>query len=309
MDERRPHRPDGEWGKGRKAKSGILYALGAFGFWGRVPIYFKALAHVPAMEVLAHRVFWSAPVTGALLILSGRWGNLPATLRQPRALPTLFVSSSLVLVNWFTFIFAVEKGRILEASLGYYINPLVNVLLGTLFLGENLRRTQVVAVLLAAAGTVNLLLATKLVPWVAMVLALSFGLYGFVRKKLSVDPLEGLFIETAIMAPFALLYMVWLASKAEICFGLVDTLTTILLASAGIVTALPLFWFIRAAKALTLSALGIVQYVAPTCQFLLGVFAYGEPLSWHHLVTFGCIWAGIALFTFEAWREVTRPRK
>lgn len=292
-----------------KGSRGLLYALGAFGFWGFVPIYFKAIAHVPAMEVLAHRVFWSVPVTAMLLLAAGRWKNFRTTIARPQILPTLVVSSSLVLVNWFTFIFAVERGRILEASLGYYINPLVNILLGSLFLGEQLRRTQAVAISLAAVGTANLIFAAKVVPWIALILATSFGLYGFVRKKLPVEPLEGLFIETAIMAPFALLYMIWLAVKAKICFGLVDASTTILLASAGAVTALPLVWFTRAAKDLTLTALGIVQYLAPTCQFVLGVTAYGEHFSWHHGVTFGCIWSGIALFTMEAWRQKTRTGK
>lgn len=263
-------------------------------------VYFKALAHVPSMEVLAHRVFWSVPVTGILLSLGGNWNRLLSSIRNPKVIGGLLLSSTLVVVNWFTFILAVQMGRIVEASLGYYINPLVNVVLGNVFLGERLRRTQLVAVLLAAAGTLNLVVAAGVVPWVALVLAGSFGLYGLVRKKIPVEPVDGLFVESVIMAPLALGYLIWLGLKAQICFGLVDFHTTVLLASAGAVTALPLVWFTHAARRLTLTTLGLAQYLAPTLQFLLGVVVYGETFSWPHLMTFSCIWMGVGLFALEA---------
>lgn len=295
-----------EEGKGMKptappSAGGLIYALCAFGFWGLVPIYFKALQHVPAMEVLAHRVFWSVPVTLLMLLLGRGWGRFIGSVKSTRVLFTLVASASLVMVNWFVFIHAVQSGRVLEASLGYYVNPLVNVLLGTVFLGERLRRTQVAAVLLAAAGTLNLVMSLGVVPWIALVLAGSFGLYGLIRKTVAVEPVEGLLVETVLMVPLALGYLLWLGLKAQICFGLVDLATTILLALAGAVTVLPLVWFTHAARRLPLSTLGLVQYLAPTAQFFLGVLVYAEPFGWKHLLTFACIWAGVGIFAGEAW--------
>ncbi len=285
----------------KRQREGFLYALAAFGFWGLVAVYFKALQHVPAMEVLAHRVFWSIPVTAILLCVTHSWGRLRASLRSPKVLKTLFLSSSLVLVNWFVFIYAIHSGRVVEASLGYYINPLVNVLLGTVFLKERLRRTQAAAVGLAAIGTLNLVVLQGTVPWIAFVLAFSFGLYGLLRKTVAIEPVEGLFVETVLMGPLALLYLVLLGIRTEICFALVDSMTTFLLAMAGAVTAFPLVWFTHAARRLQLSSLGLMQYLAPTLQFLLGVFVYGEPFGWAHLLTFCCIWGGVGIFAAEAW--------
>lgn len=285
----------------KEQRKGLFYALAAFGFWGLVAVYFKALRHVPAMEVLAHRVFWSVPVTAFLLYMSHGWGSLMVSLRSPKVLKTLFLSASLVLINWFVFIYAIQTGRVLEASLGYYINPLVNVLLGTVLLRERLRRTQAVAVALAAAGTLNLVIFQGMFPWIALVLAFSFGFYGLLRKTVAIEPVQGLFVETVLMAPLALGYLVLLGIRTEICFGLVDSATTALLAMAGAVTAFPLVWFTHAARKLQLSTLGLVQYLAPTLQFLLGVLAYGEPFGWSHLVTFCCIWGGVGIFAAEAW--------
>jgi chloramphenicol-sensitive protein RarD len=282
-------------------RAGLLYAIAAFGFWGLVAVYFKALQHVPAMEVLAHRVLWSVPVTAVLLWAARGWGRLRASLKSPKVFWTLLLSSSLVLVNWFVFIYAIQSGKVMEASLGYYINPLVNVLLGTLFLRERLRRTQAAAVLLAAGGTLNLVILQGAIPWIALILATSFGLYGLIRKTVAIEPVDGLLVETVLMSPLALGYLVWLGFRTEICFALVDNATTVLLALAGAVTAFPLVWFTHAARRLPLSTLGLVQYLAPTLQFLLGVFAYGEPFGWAHLVTFSCIWAGVGIFAAEAW--------
>jgi len=286
---------------GKAQKEGLLYALAAFGFWGLVAVYFKALQHVPAMEVLAHRVFWSVPVTGILLWAGHGWARLRASLRSGKVLLTLLLSASLVLVNWFVFIYAIQTGRVVEASLGYYINPLVNVLLGTLFLRERLRRTQAAAVALAALGTLNLLIFQGTLPWIALVLAFSFGFYGLLRKTVAIEPVDGLFVETVLMAPLALGYLVFLGIRTEICFGLVDGATTALLGAAGAVTAFPLVWFTHAARRLELSTLGLIQYLAPTLQFFLGVFAYGEPFGWAHLVTFSCIWGGVGIFAAETW--------
>lgn len=286
---------------GKKQKEGLFYALAAFGFWGLVAIYFKALQHVPSMEVLAHRVFWSIPVTGLLLAIGHGWGRLRVSLRSSKVIKTLFLSASLVLVNWFVFIYAIQTDRVVEASLGYYINPLVNVLLGTIFLEERLRRTQAAAVALAAAGTLNLVIFQGTLPWIALVLGFSFGFYGLLRKTVAVEPVAGLFVETVLMAPLALGYLIFLGIRTEICFGLVDGPTTAMLAMAGAVTAFPLVWFTHAARRLQLSTLGLIQYLAPTLQFLLGVFAYGEPFGLAHFITFSCIWGGVGIFAAEAW--------
>lgn len=299
--------PAGLSGKGKgmpygsQSTGGLLYALCAFGFWGLVPIYFKALQHVPAMEVLAHRVFWSVPVTVLMLSAGRGWKGLVGSVGSTKVLLTLLLSATLVIGNWFVFIYAVQSGKVLEASLGYYINPLVNVILGTVFLGERLRRTQVAVVLLAGAGTLNLVVSLGVVPWIALLLAGSFGLYGLIRKTVAVEPVEGLLVETVLIAPFALGYLLWLGFKTQIAFGLVDTATTVLLALAGAVTVLPLVWFTHAARRLPLSTLGLTQYLAPTIQFLLGALVYAEPFGWRHLVTFSCIWAGVAIFAVEAW--------
>lgn len=285
----------------KKQKEGLFYALAAFGFWGLVAVYFKALQHVPSIEVLAHRVFWSIPVTAFLLCIGRGWGRLRVSLGYPKVLKTLFFSASLVLINWFVFIYAIQTGRVVEASLGYYINPLVNVLLGTIFLRERLRRTQAAAVALAAAGTLNLLIFQGTLPWIALVLAFSFGLYGLLRKTVAMEPVAGLFVEAVLMAPLALGYLIFLGIRTQICFGLVDATTTFLLAMAGAVTAFPLVWFTHAARRLQLSTLGLIQYLAPTLQFFLGVIAYGEPFGWAQLITFCCIWVGVGIFAAETW--------
>jgi chloramphenicol-sensitive protein RarD len=287
----------------------VLYGLAAFGFWGLVPIYFKAVAHVPPLEILAHRVVWSVFLTAALLSLGGGWRGLQAAAASPRLLGILLMSATLVSCNWFVFIYAVATDQVLEASLGYFINPLVNVLLGMVFLRERLRPWQVVAVLLAAAGTIVLTVSYGRLPWIALVLAFSFGVYGLVRKTVRVESLNGLFVETTLLSPVALGYLLFLGIQGHGRFLAGDVRTSVLLALAGVVTALPLVWFTSGARRLTYTTVGLLQYLAPTLQFLLAVVVYGEPFTAVHLLTFTLIWAGLAIFMLDVFAHQRRaPR-
>lgn len=286
----------------RESAVGIAYALLAYSLWGFSAIYFKAIDYVPALDVLGHRVIWSAVFLAVLLFLRRRFGEMLEVLRDFSRLRWLIVSALLISANWGAYIFAVQSSRILEASLGYYINPLVSVFLGMLFLKETLRPWQWVAIALAALGTLNLVISAGVVPWLSLFLAFSFGFYGLVRKAAPVPPLLGLFVETLLVAPIALIYLVWLNANGEGAFGSVDHYTDILLVSASLVTALPLLWFTNAAKRLRLSTMGLFQYIAPTIQFCLAVFLYGEIFTTAHAITFGLIWFALTLYTFDVLR-------
>lgn len=274
-------------------------ALAAFGFWGVVPVYFKAISHVSPDDVLAHRVVWSVPLIACLLTARRGWPAVIAALRRPRVLATLLLSASLVATNWFFFIYGVATGRILQTSLGYYINPLVNVLLGMLFLRERLTRLQGVAVVLAAAGTASLALRSESFPWIALVLAFSFGFYGLLRKTVSVDSVGGLFVETLLLLPAAAGYLALLAFRGSGAFRLSDPPTAALLAASGAVTALPLIGFAGAARRLPYSTLGLMQYIAPSVSFLLAVSVYGERFTAAHAVAFGLIWLALTCFSVD----------
>lgn len=286
----------------RESAVGVAYALLAYSLWGFSAIYFKAIDYVPALDVLGHRVIWSAVFLAALLLLRRRFGEMLEVLRDFSRLRWLIVSALLISANWGAYIFAVQSARILEASLGYYINPLVSVFLGMLFLKETLRPWQWVAIALAAAGTLNLVISAGVVPWLSLFLAFSFGFYGLVRKAAPVPPLLGLFVETLLVAPVALLYLVWLNTNGAGAFGTIDRYTDILLVSASLMTALPLLWFTNAAKRLRLSTMGLFQYIAPTIQFCLAVFLYGEIFTSAHAITFGLIWFALTLYTFDVLR-------
>ncbi len=282
------------------AATGSLYALLAYGSWGLLPLYWKALGGVEAPTILAHRVLWSLGFLALLLMMR----RTPATLPlDRRALRLLLVSGLLIGGNWLIYIWAVNAGRVLETSLGYFINPLVNVLLGRLFLGERLRPRQRLAVALAALGVAGLAVGAEGVPWVALSLALSFGFYGLLRKLRPVDPLAGLAVETGLMAPLALAWLFLAPAPVG------DTgADAALLAGAGIVTALPLIWFAAAAARLRLTTLGFFQYMAPSLHFLLAVFAFGEPVLPVHAFTFGCIWLALALYAQDGWTVARAER-
>jgi chloramphenicol-sensitive protein RarD len=287
----------------RDPRIGALAAAGAFGLWGLTPLYFKALEAVPALEIIAHRVLWSVPLLALMLNFGGGWGRLAALRRSPRLIATLALTMLLVTGNWLVYVWAVNAGRVLESSLGYFIVPLVSVALGALVLGERLSWPQRLAVALALAGVVNQVLQLGALPWVSLTLALTFGLYGLLRKRLPLDSVSALMVEVLLATPAAAIYLGWLAQRGETGFGRFGTGVDLLLAAAGVVTVVPLLLFTIGARRLTLSTLGFLQYLAPSLMFLLGVFLYGEPFTASQLLTFGLIWLGLALYSADLLRR------
>lgn len=290
--------------------TGALYALGAFGSWGFVPLYFKAVRHVGPLEVLAHRIVWALVLVSVFLVVRGRWPSVIAALRNPKVLGWLTLSAFLVAINWLVFIWAVFTDRVLETSLGYYINPLLNVVLGTLVLKERLRRFQAVAVGLATLGVAVLVLSSGTIPWAALTLGVSFACYGLVRKLVPVKAVVGMQIESLVLTPVALGYLVFLGSKNELAF-LAAPGDALLLILSGAITALPLISFAEAAQRLTLTTLGFFQYLAPSVQFVLAVAVFREAFDLPHAIAFGFIWVALAVYSMEgrldAWLGSRTP--
>ncbi len=278
--------------------------MAAYAAWGLFPIYFKLVATVAPIQVLVNRVIWSAGFLLIIISVQGRWSELRATIKNRRTVLALVVSTLMIGVNWFVFILAVAHGEILQASLGYFINPLVAVLLGVIFLRERLRRAQIAAVILAFTAVAALIWRIGELPWVALTLAFSFGFYGLVRKLVVVAPMIGLLIETLLLLPFASILMG--RAVAVGVYGSLGTPMIGLLALSGIITALPLLWFASAARRLRLATLGFLQYIAPTGQFLLAVFLYGEPFTSAHAATFSLIWAGLILYSVDSLLALRR---
>jgi chloramphenicol-sensitive protein RarD len=287
--------------------AGVLYALGAYGSWGLLPVYWKELTPVPVLEILAHRVVWSVAFAALLLSASRGWLRVRTVLSSRRNLVTLLATSLLIATNWLLFIFAVTHGEVLASSLGYFLNPLVNVVLGIVFLRERLRPWQVGSVLLAAFGVVPMAWSAGGLPWISLALALSFGVYGLLRKVSPMAPLVSLSIETALLGPIAAFYLVWLEARGASALLRGDPKIVGLLILSGVVTALPLLWFASAAERLRLSTLGLFQYLAPSGHFLLAVLAYGEPFTPGYGVAFGCIWSALAVYSIDAMRAQGRP--
>lgn len=290
--------------------TGVAYALACYGFWGLNPLYFKLVAAVPALEVVAHRTVWTVLLLALLMTAGRRWPAVIEALRSPRTRLLLALSTLVMTCNWLVYIWAINVERVLETSLGYYINPLFSVLLGVVVLRERLAPLQALAVLLAGLGVLNLALGGDDLPgglpWVAVTLALTFGLYGLIRKTVRIGPAEGLLVETTLILPFALGYLIYLAASGAGSFAAVDRETDLLLLASGPVTMLPLVWFAAAARRLPLSLVGFFQYIAPTGHFLLAVFAFGEPFTRTHLVTFVLIWTAVALFIGQSLRAAQR---
>ncbi len=285
-------------------RAGVLYGLSAYLWWGFIALYFKLIAHVHELSVLSSRIVWSVGFLALILTWRAHWSQVKSALLQRRTLGLLALGSLLIAGNWFVFIFAVNRGQLLQSSLGYYINPLLSVLLGTLVLRERLRRVQWVCFLLALIGVIIAGIAAAALPWIALTLATSFALYGLVRKLVRVDAVVGLFVETSILFPlaFAWLYLTW--SSWTINITLADHG---LLALAGIVTALPLLWFAQAAQRLRLSTLGFMQYIAPSVQFLVAVFLLHEPMNKPRLLSFAFIWLALLIFSIDSWRAYRKP--
>lgn len=285
---------------------GVLFALSAYGMWGLFPIYFKSVAAVSPFEVLSHRIIWSLVFMGLFILASGRWQELIRHLLNKRLLASLTATAILISINWVVFIWAVGEGRILETSMGYFINPLVSLLLGMTFLGERLRKAQWIAVSMAIAGVAYQLILLGSLPWVALVLACSFGTYGLLRKRILVDPFSGLLIETLLLSPFALIYLFWLKQHDQLVFLTESTQLSWLLIAAGVITSLPLICFAAGAQRLTLTLNGLLMYITPSITFMLAVVIYNEPLDSNRLITFALIWSGLILFTAEGiWRNKT----
>ncbi|EKF9835279.1 EamA family transporter RarD [Vibrio cholerae] len=290
------------------AKKGILLAISAYTMWGIAPIYFKALGAVSALEILSHRVVWSFVLLAVLIHLGRRWRSVVGVVHTPRKFWLLFVTALLVGGNWLIFIWSINANHMLDASLGYYINPLLNVLLGMLFLGERLRKLQWFAVALAAIGVGIQLVVFGSVPIVAIALATSFGFYGLLRKKIQVDAQTGLFLETLFMLPAAI-YLIWLADTPTSDMALNTWQLNLLLVCAGVVTTLPLLCFTGAAARLKLSTLGFFQYIGPSLMFLLAVLVYGEAFTSDKAITFAFIWSALVIFSVDGLKTGHAARR
>jgi chloramphenicol-sensitive protein RarD len=292
--------------------SGVLFGVSAFLIWGLSPIYWKLLQSVPAFEVILHRIVWSFFFLLPILLFQGRFQELRAALKSPRLLAILTGTAVLVAANWFLYIWAVTHDRVLQASLGYYINPLVNVLLGFVFLGERLRPRQIAAVCLAAAGVLFLTVSHGVFPRVSLALALSFGSYGLIRKVTAVGSLVGLTVETLVLGIPSALLLARMTLDGSGAFLNRAPVMDLKLMGAALVTGLPLLLFTRAARRVTLATLGFLQYLAPTCMFLLGVLVYNEPFPPAKLAAFGAIWTALGLYSADslsAYRRTTRNRR
>lgn len=292
----------------RATKVGVLSAIAAYSMWGVAPVYFKQLQTLPAMDVLMHRVVWSAVILLVMVLVLKQWPKVKAAVRSFRVMKVLFVAGLLLGANWLLFIWAVNNDHILDASLGYYINPLINVFFGRLFLGEKLRPLQQAAVVLAIVGVAVLVVSYGEVPWIALVLAITFSVYGLLRKKVAVDSLPGLFIETVMLLPLALVYWVGFASEQSNMFTNSLSLNGLLLA-AGVVTTAPLLCFTAAARRIMYSTLGFFQYIGPSIMFALALFVYNETMEQYRFVTFGFVWLALVVFSADSLRAYRGQRK
>jgi chloramphenicol-sensitive protein RarD len=287
----------------RETRLGVIYGLAAYSIWGFFPLFFKWVAHVPPLEVLSHRIAWSFITLLFIIAVTGRWNSVRSVASDRKALAILGATTMLISTNWLVFIIAVDHNQVLQSSFGYFVNPLVSVLLGAVFLGERLGRLQIASLFLATAGVLLLALSIGKVPWISLVLALTFALYGFLRKIVPADALTGLFVETLLLFPIASVYLAVLGAAGKGAFPSIHVDDNLLLPLAGVVTAVPLLWFSAAARRLNLSTIGFMQYITPTNHFLLAVLAFGEPFTSYHLAGFACIWAGLFAYSFDAARR------
>ena len=294
-------------------KEGILYAALSYIIWGFFPIYWKLIDYVSAGETLAQRVFWAFAFMVLLLIFTKKWpmfvNFVKEIVKKPKLFWSLFIASLLISVNWGVFIWAVNAGRILETSLGYYINPLISVLLGVIVLKEKLSGAQIFAFVLAGIGVLTLTIHFGSVPWVSLSLAITFGLYGLAKKMIKADSEIGLTLETMMMVPFALGYLIYIMSQSQIQF-FVSLPTALLLIGGGVATALPLLFFAKGVQKVSLSMLGILQYIAPTLSLMVGVFIYHEAFTKAHLIAFIFIWLALIIYTLSVtkWGQVRAER-
>ncbi|MGZ3215523.1 EamA family transporter RarD [Paracoccus sp. T5] len=287
---------------------GLLYAIAAYGLWGFLPIFMKALAHVPPAEVIAHRVLWSLPIAAAVLIWQGRAAEVRQALRQPRLLAMAALTAMLISVNWLIYVWSIANDHALDAALGYYINPLFSVFLGATLLGERLSRGQFAAIALAAAAVVILTVQAGSLPLVAIGLTLSWGFYAYCKKSLPLGPNQGFTLEVLLLTPFAVAFLIWQAAQGQAHFG-GDSMDTLLLLGCGPVTAIPLLFYANGAKLIRLSTIGILQYIAPTMIFLCAVLLFGEPFDGARLIAFPMIWAALAIYSVTLLRQAGQRRR
>jgi len=287
-------------------KRGIWFAIGTYVIWGLFPIYWRWLQHVPALELIAHRIAWSFLIMLGVMTITHRWGRFREQIASPRIRWTFLLIAALIGVNWLVYVWAVNADYIVEASLGYFINPLVSVTLGVVFLKERLRPWQWVPVGLAAIGVIFLALQVGSLPWISLTLAFTFGTYGLLKKITPLGPIQGMTLETGILFPFALGWLIFTQVRGDGAFLHTGLTSDLLMAGAGVVTTVPLLMFAAAAQAIPLSLVGILQYLSPTGQFLIGVLVFGEALSVERLIGFSIVWLALIIFAVEGWLHSRR---
>jgi chloramphenicol-sensitive protein RarD len=291
-----------------QSQAGFFYAMAAFSLWALNPLYFKLLAHISPFEVIAHRAFWSVPFGFTIVLFLSRTSDMARVFKRPDLLLKLMMTGLIISGNWVLFVWAVAVDLTLEASLGYFINPLLNVIIGYLLLGERLTRAQTLAVVLAAIGVVVQTIGSGVFPWVAIALAVLFTSYGYFRKTIDVGPVQGFVIETTLLLPFSLGYVIWLTMHGTMQFAASST-DTLLLVLCGPVTAIPLILFASAAKRLRYSTIGFIQYITPSGMFLTAVFIFGEDVGFWKLISFGFIWLALVIYSVDAYRQDAKQRK
>jgi chloramphenicol-sensitive protein RarD len=304
----RPMRGSATSSQTRSAGSGLAAAVGAFVIWGLFPLYLKPMAEVPALQIMAHRVVWCCLLVFAWLAVRGQLDAVRAALADPASRLRLAASAGLISINWLIYVWAVNNGHTVEASLGYFINPLLNVVLGVVVLHERLNRAQWLAVALAAIGVLYLTVATAHPPWIALALAASFGTYGLIRKVVKVESVPGLATETLLLAPFAVAFLAWCEASGAGALGHSSVGVGALLIGSGLITALPLALFAYGARLIPYSTIGIVQYIGPTLQFLIGVFVFHEAFTAERAVGFVAIWTALAIYAADGAFRTRRRR-
>lgn len=290
-----------------RTKQGLLYGLFCYSFWGLFPVFFKALHGATPLEIVSHRIFWSMIFLFFLLGFKKQLGSILTTIKDRSTLLTLCGSTLLIATNWLVFLFAVQRGEVLQSSLGYFMTPLISVLLGFFFLQERLNRWQLLSVLLAIIGVLNLTLLHGSIPWLALIIGATFGLYGLLRKLARVDATIGLTVETMLLAPIALGYIIFLGNTHQGHFMSGTVRLDILLPISGIITALPLLLFVAAARRLQLATIGFLQYITPSLHFLLAIWLYHEPFSHNQLISFLFIWTALGIFSVNAILKTNTP--
>lgn len=290
------------YSENKEARLGALYGVSAYSIWGFTVIYWKWLFAAGALEVLAHRIVWASIIIAGVLIVRKRMPHVMVMLRQPRLMGLLFLTGGLLAINWSIYVWSIMTDQILQASLGYYINPLVSILIGYFLLNEKMSRLQFLAIVAAATGVVAMLVISGTFPWPALTLAVTFAIYGYLRKVSNVVAMDALFIEMTLFVPIALGVLYWLNTTSETVFGPANPGLSLLLILGGLVTFLPLALFGEAIRRIRLTTAGFLQYIAPTLQFFLAVLVYDEDFSSGHIAAFGCIWVGLILYTIDVVR-------